>query len=128
MNGLRGWVLVGATAFSSAIAPPAGAQVAAPTPVSVQVVVTPGDAGSATSGAGGTAQTGPVNVNVQVVVDSPGAVTGPVTQTNTATGGMAASATPPTPTTPVSPTPSTPPTPEIKAPATPPTPTSQTPP
>src|SRR6478736_6811654 len=105
MIGLRGWVLVGATAFSSAVAPPAGADLVAPTPVSVQVVITPGSAGSATSGVGGAAQSGPVNVNVQVVVDSPGAVTGPVTQSNTAFGGMAAPATPSTPATPVVATP-----------------------
>src|SRR5690348_11364146 len=98
MIGLRGWVLVGATVFSSAVVPPAGADLVAPPPVSVQVVVTPGAPTSDASGAGGTAQAGPVNVNVQVIVDSPGAVTGPVTQSNTATGGMAAPATPPTPT------------------------------
>jgi hypothetical protein len=133
MIGLRGWLLIGATAMSSAVAPPAGADLATPTPVSVQVVVTPGAAGSATSGTGGAAQTGPVNVNVQVVVDSPGAVTGPVTQTNSATGGMAVPATPPTPevkTPSTPPTPSTPATPDTQAqapatPSTPPTPPTQ---
>jgi hypothetical protein len=108
MIGLRSWMLVGMAATLAA-APIARAQDGAAPPVSVQVVVTTGATGSATAGDGGAAQAGPVNVNVQVILNSPGAVTGPVSQSNMATGGLAAPATPPTPATPA--TPATPPTP-----------------
>jgi hypothetical protein len=116
MNSLRRWMLVGVTAVLM-VAPMARADLAAPPPVSVQVVVTPGGGGPAAAGDGGAAQSGPVNVNVQVVIDSPGAVTGPVAQSNSATGGMAAPATPPTP-----PTPHAPAMPVIQASSAPPTP------
>jgi hypothetical protein len=125
MNSLRRWMLVGVT-FVLVVTPMARADLAAPPPVSVQVVVTPGGGGPATAGDDGAAQSGPVNVNVQVIIDSPGAVTGPVAQSNSATGGMAAPATPNTPPTPA--TPATPPAPVIDTPGTPPAAAQQTPP
>src|SRR4051794_31499276 len=99
------WAPVGARAQDTGGTP-------APVVVNVSVQVgapaAPDAPAAAPTGAPAVTQTAPVNVAVQVVVNSPGASTN-ANQTNAATGGFHA------PATPAMTTPSTPPTPHMPA-------------